>query len=180
MTLTSRIAGLVAAAGIAVTAMAAPAGAATAAASRAATATKKDCDDTRWPASVQGRPTTLQDGAAEGVYLWHDHDGWHLRVTHAGHDKVVFTGRIQSATKMDAVPRRDEKADVVVERGEKSVSFRFTNYGYIDGLDFRTACAPQITFGFKADGKKLPPSMIFGGSANAHPKADPFTVRRTK
>jgi hypothetical protein len=176
------MAGLVAAAGIAVTAMAGPAAAATTA--------KKDCDETHWPASVQGRPSTLQDGAAKGVYLWHDNEGWHLRVTHprpadAGgqeqtSQKVVFTGRIESATKIDAVPRHDEKADVVLERGEKNVSFRFTNYGYIDGLDFRTACAPRITFAFKADGKKLPSSMIFVGSTNMHPKTDPFTVRRVK
>jgi hypothetical protein len=182
----TRIAAVIAAAGMAGTLAVSTAGAAS-----AATKTKPssanaerdhdhDCDNGHWPGVVQGRPSTLQDGAAEGVYVWHDDDGWHLQVTHPGHDKVVFTGRIQSATRMAATPRHDEKADVVLERGEKSVSFRFTNYGYIDGLDFRTACSPRLTFSFKVNGKKLPALKVFTGSANNHPKSDPFTLRRVK
>jgi hypothetical protein len=163
----------------------------TAGAASAATSTKPssvnaerdhdhDCDNGHWPGVVQGQPSTLQAGAAEGVYLWHDDGGWHLRVTHPAHDKVVFTGRIQSATRVAATPRHDEKADVVLERGEKSVSFRFTNYGYIDGLDFRTACSPRLTFSLKVNGKKLSALRVFTGSANNHPTSDPFTLRRVK
>src|SRR2546423_14595351 len=76
----------------------------TASGAGATTAATKKCDDGHWPASGQGRPSTLQDGASQGVYAWHDNDGWHLRVTHPGHDKVVFTGRIESSARIEAGP----------------------------------------------------------------------------
>ena len=45
---------------------------------------------------VDGRPTQLAPGAAAGLYLWHDRDGWHAFVTHPGHHKVSFTINVTS------------------------------------------------------------------------------------
>ena len=59
----------------------------------AATAT---CDEGRWPAAAQGAPVTYHAGARAGDYLWHNGTGWHLRVTHPGSRRVVFSGRIVS------------------------------------------------------------------------------------
>jgi len=59
--------------------------------------TTTTCTDGRWPASVQGVPTLFHAGAAAGDYIWHDATGWHLRVTHRGTGRVVFSGRIVSS-----------------------------------------------------------------------------------
>ena len=69
------------------------------------------CPDTHWPAAVQGMPTNLHAGARGGDYFWHDKNGWHLRVTHHGKRKVVFTGRIVSSTPITVtgVQAREER-----------------------------------------------------------------------
>src|SRR4029450_7168656 len=61
------------------------------------------CPATHWPASVHGMPTNLHPAARGGDYLWHNSNGWHLRVTHHGSRKVVFTGRIVSPTPITGI-----------------------------------------------------------------------------
>ena len=137
------------------------------------------CPEGRWPATVQGQPTSLKAGAALGDYLWHDSKGWHLRVTHPGKAKVVFTGRIVSSAPLDAAPRKLEKKDTVTMTGDrKTVSFRFTNYGRIDGIDFRASCARKLTFALYANGRQLPSTRIVLGHHNRHPLSNPFAVER--
>ena len=131
-----------------------------------------------WPAETQGQPATFQAGAATGDYLWHNSNGWHLRVTHPGHDKMVFRGVIRSAADIQAVPRHDEHGDVVVDRNAHTVTFRFDNFGYVDGLDFRTACSPRLTFDFTVDGHQAPVDHVFIGRDGDHPLENPFTVLR--
>jgi hypothetical protein len=58
------------------------------------------------------------------------------------------------------------------------LTFRFANYGHIDGIDFRTSCAPGLTFDFERGGTALPPARIFVGQAGTHPESDPFRVVR--
>src|SRR5262245_62175678 len=55
------------------------------------------CTDGHWPASVQGVPTLFHAGGSAGDYVWHDATGWHLRVTHRGASRVVFSGRITAS-----------------------------------------------------------------------------------
>ena len=50
----------------------------------AAAAETAACDEGRWPAATQGVPVTWKSGGRAGEYLWHDANGWHLRVTHPG------------------------------------------------------------------------------------------------
>src|SRR4051794_19969409 len=68
-----------------------------------------------------------------GVYLWHGKTGYALRVTHPGHEKVVFSGTITVTKKLTHVHRvKLEKADkVAVGPNRHTLNFRFTNYGYL-------------------------------------------------
>src|SRR5439155_1837154 len=50
------------------------------------------CVSGRWPADVQGRPANLHSLGATGLYVWHDDNGWHLRVTHSSKTHVTFRG----------------------------------------------------------------------------------------
>jgi hypothetical protein len=137
------------------------------------------CSDGHWPASVQGVPTLFHAGARGGDYIWHDARGWHLRVTHAGTARVVFSGRIVSSAPLDAVPVKLEGRDyVALSADRKVITYRMVNYGRIDGFDFRTACAQRLTFTGNMAGSRLPTSRIWIGHNNRHPLQNPFIVTR--
>jgi hypothetical protein len=163
--------------------LAAPAGVAAAtplptAASAVATAA---CTDGHWPASVQGMPVTFKAGARAGDYIWHDSKGWHLRVTHVGTHAVVFTGTIRASAPLDADPVKLEPSDhFTVSPDRRTITYRFVNYGRIDGLDFRTACARTLGFRGAMAGHLLPTWRIWVGHYGRHPLENPFLIVRIR
>jgi len=173
--LTGGLIGILALAGMLV----APGTALAAAGSPAATSTAAVCTDGHWPASVQGVPTLWHAGAAAGDYLWHDATGWHLRVTHRGTGRVVFSGRIVASAPMTAAPVRLEAGDLfALSADHLTLTYRFVNHGAVDGLNFRTDCARLITFAGAMDGTKLPVGRIWIGRSNLHPLENPFVITR--
>ncbi len=135
------------------------------------------CSETHWPASVQGTPATLKSGAATGDYIWHDANGWHLRVTHPGSRKVTLTGRIVSSAPMTIKPARLEKGDrLTLSADKKTLTYKFYNYGKIDGVDFKTACAQRLRFAASVNGSKLSRTRIWLGRHGRHPLENPFVV----
>ena len=151
---------------VVVTGLLAPATSFAASSPAAATATTSTaCTNGHWPASVQGKPTLLHAGAPGGDYIWHDAAGWHLRVTHANSLRRVFTGRIVASAPMTVTPFRTEAGDTIALSADKLT----LNFGYVDGLDFRTDCARRLTFSGSVAGVKLPTSRIWLGYRNHHP-----------
>jgi hypothetical protein len=136
--------------------------------------------DDAWPGYVQGRPDSFAAGGLGGVYAWHDGDGWHVRVTHRTDEKAVFTGTIATRGKLtDAHAVALEGADTLkVGPNQHVMHFAFTNYGHIDGVDFRTACAPALDFSFQRGGREIPADRVFLGDHSAHPGGDPFPIAR--
>jgi hypothetical protein len=146
-----------------------------------ASATTNTCDVKPWDASVNGRPTNFNDHRKGGDYLWHDRSGFHLRVTHKRADKRVYSGSITASTKIVSLRRiKFEKRDKVwLSADHKTLYFRFVNHGWIDGINFRTACATSLTVSDLKVGKTaLPTSRVYLGRHRAHPAAVPFTVNR--
>jgi hypothetical protein len=120
---------------------------------------------------------TLKTGARAGDYLWHDSTGWHLRVTHPGSAKVTFTGRIVSSAPMTFKPARLEKGDTItLSADKKTLTYKFYNYGKIDGVDFKTACAQRLSIAAAINGHKLAPSRIWLGRHGRHPLENRFVV----
>ena len=145
----------------------------------ATTPTIVACTDGHWPATVQGVPTLWHAGAPAGDYLWHDATGWHLRVTHRGTGRAVFSGRIVSSAPMTAAPVRLEAGDLFALSADRlTLTYRFVNHGRVDGLNFRTDCARRITVGGAMDGSRLPVGRIWIGRANRHPLENPFVITR--
>jgi hypothetical protein len=144
-----------------------------------AVATTTACTDGHWPRSVQGRPTLFHAGSRAGDYIWHDANGWHVRVTHATSSRFVFSGRIVSSAPLDAAPVRLEGRDfVALSADRKTITYRLVNYGGIDGFNFRTACARSLSFLGYMNGAKLPVARIWLGYYNVHPLQNPFIVTR--
>jgi hypothetical protein len=137
------------------------------------------CDEGRWPARVQGQPATFKAGARAGDYLWHDANGWHLRFTHPGSAKVVFSGTIVSNAALSVKGYRLEKGDSFhLSADRKTLTYRFSNHGRIDGLDFRTACASRLWVKGLMGGTKLPVGRIWVGRGGNHPLQNPFVITR--
>jgi hypothetical protein len=144
-----------------------------------ATTTTTTCLDGHWPLAVQGVPTLFHAGASAGDYIWHDAYGWHLRVTHRGTGRAVFSGRIVSSAPMTVAPVRLESGDLFSLSADRlTLTYRFVNYGAIDGVNIRTACARRLTFLGLMGGVKLPTTRIWVGHNDHHPLSNPFTVPR--
>lgn len=148
-------------------------------ATAAAAETVAVCDEGHWPAAVQGTPVTWKSGARAGDYLWHNSNGWHLRVTHVGSRKIMFSGRIVSDQPLTVAGVRLENSDAFTLSADKlTLTYRFANYGNIDGLNFRTACATTLHVRGSMAGEKLPVGRIWVGRAGVHPLSNPFTIAR--
>jgi hypothetical protein len=137
------------------------------------------CDTGSLPAVVSGQPHQLAAGGAAGDYVWHDGHGWHVAVTHANTSRMVFTGTITASRPITFSRVRDERSDkTVLSRDHKTLTFRFENFGRLDGVDFGADCAHTVRFAFRVDGRAVPRTAVYLGQAGRHPTSNPFAVER--
>ena len=131
------------------------------------------------PSYVDGRPAHLHVHAATGDYLWHDANGWHLRVTHPTRQRMVFRGVITASGPITFQRVRDEHRDkVVLSSDKRTMVFRFVNYGGIDGVDFVDSCATTTKFALALNGHRLGRNHVYIGANSARPPHDPFVISR--
>src|SRR3954471_19581199 len=113
------------------------------------------------PNVVMGSPD-VKPGQALGVYLWHGSNGYSLRATHPGHTKVVFAGRLSASNGFSHVTKvAFEKADwLKLSSDGKQLTFRFTNYGYIDGINLAADCSRLIRVNIQVNGASASPRQV--------------------
>jgi hypothetical protein len=142
--------------------------------------TEPTCGLRRWDARVQGRPAGFSGGDRAGDYLWHDATGFHLRVTHRGDRKDVFTGAISADRPLVLRPVRLEGRDAVaLSADRRTVFFRFYDYGHVDGVDFTTDCASRLVLSdLRVDAYRLGSGRVYLGRTGAHPAGIPVTLTR--
>ncbi len=141
--------------------------------------TTTSCPTGTLPAAVQGAPASFRAGRPAGYWVWHDAHGWHLRVTHNTRTRLVFTGVVTATNPMTTVRVRDEAHDRVVRSADRrTTTFRFTNYGGVDGIDVTAACATTVSFRLYAAGHLVSPSRIHLGAKAAAATSNPFGVTR--
>jgi hypothetical protein len=132
------------------------------------------------PAVVIGDPGT-KAGAASGVRVWHDGNGWHLRATHPGTDAVAFSGVIRSGQPITATGYRLEKGDsLALSADRRTLTFVLVNHGGLDGVDFTDRCAIHTTFTVRRAGQQVSPSSVFLGAHGGHPTSNPFQIERSR
>ncbi|MBL7621412.1 hypothetical protein [Frankia sp. AgB1.8] len=130
------------------------------------------------PDQVIGAPS-VTPGGVDGVWVWHDGAGWHLRVTHPSTSPEVFTGTVRSAQTITAHPFALEKGDSFQLSADRHVlTFSLTNHGRIDGFDLTDQCAIYTQFGFQHAGAELPASAVHLGAHAVAAATDPFIIRR--
>jgi hypothetical protein len=133
------------------------------------------------PNVVMGSPN-VQPGQALGVYLWHGSNGYSLRATHPGHGKVVIAGRLSASNGFSHITKvRFERADYLrLSSDRKTMVFRFTNYGYIDGINFAANCSKLMRVKIRINDVVASPRQIKLGKRRANPTSNPFTIERSR
>ena len=139
----------------------------------------RKCAARHYPPVVGDKPC-FPPGAQRRAWAAASVIGLALGATHKTTNLKSFNGQITTTGTFGAAkPVRLEKADsFAVSSDRHSLTFLFKNHGYIDGVDFRTRCAPSIKFAFQSDGKTTPTSRIVIGRHSVHPKHNPFTINR--
>ena len=131
------------------------------------------------PAAVQGNPT-VRAGQAGDAYLFHDAQGWKLRVTHPGTARVVVGGTVTATRDISHVkPAHLERGDAFsVSRDGHTLSFRMVNVGHLDGLDFTAECSHALRVNVLVNGHGASTQRVFLGAHRVHPTSVPFTIER--
>src|SRR4051812_46057361 len=113
------------------------------------------------PNVVMGSPD-VRPGQALGVYLWHGSNGYSLRATHPRHNKVVIAGRITASNGFSHITKvRFERADsLTLSADHRTITFRFTNYGYIDGINFAANCSKLMRVKIRINDAVASPRQI--------------------
>lgn len=162
----------------AMTAVLAPIALATAPAAMADTTTA-GCKTGALPVTVVGAPAMKAQDAL-GVYLWHDANGYSLRATHPGKDKVTISGSVTVSRHVGSVRRVaiESKDRVNVGPLRHTIAFKFDNYGGIDGFDFGAECSRMVRVVVRIDKAQATPAQVFLGKDRTNPTSVPFTIER--
>jgi hypothetical protein len=133
------------------------------------------------PNIVMGSPD-VRPGQALGVYLWHGSNGYSLRATHPGHQRVVIAGRLSASNGFSNVTKvRFERADSLsLSADHKTMTFRFTNYGYIDGINFAANCSKLMRVKIRINEAVASPRQIKLGKRRSNPTSNPFAIERSQ
>jgi hypothetical protein len=125
----------------------------------------------------------------QGYYIGAHGDVWDIEVSHTVDARVIFSGTItiNTGSFTNVAKIQLEAGDRVTANGGV-ITFKFNNYGYIDGITFTTPPdATSITFnlfittGTGANAKTVPapPSQIFLGSHDVPAPTSPLTLFRS-
>lgn len=145
-----------------------------------ASASSSTCSTAPWEGVVQGEPAGYKAGSATAATIWHDSSGFHLRVTHPGTSRKVFTGVITADEPMHVAGYHLEKGDIVtLSKNHRTLAFSFVDYGALDGANITTNCATKLTVSrLHVGDAALPAGEVDLGSGKAHPAAVPFAITR--
>ena len=172
---------LIAAASISGVLLALAAGTASAATPTTSTTKAAGCPSGPVATALVGNPD-VKSQQAEGFYVFHDSKGYEVEVTHPGKAKTIFAGTLTASkgfAKLDKV--RLENGDYATESANhKTIAFRFTNFGGIDGFHAYGDCSAAVTVSLRINGKTASTKQVFLGKAKSNPTSVPFTIDRSK
>ena len=138
------------------------------------------------PASVQGQSSrALRATRAGDAFVWHNRNGWHLRVRHAASTKMTFTGTIKTndGKPIDVRAYRLEASHgdtFSLSADRTTVTFLFNNYGALDGLDLNMHCSASVTFSLSVSDTLMNPDRIHLGRKRIEAFTNPLTIDRRK
>lgn len=145
----------------------------------ASTTAEAACRTGVLPVTVVGAPGVKAHDAL-GAYLWHDGGHYSLRVTQPGSKRVTISGSVTVSRRLGPINRVALEANDRVTVGplRHTASFRFNNYGYIDGFDFTADCSRTVHVVVRIGTAQATPAQVFLGKDRINPTSVPFTIER--
>ncbi|HTE86827.1 MAG TPA: hypothetical protein VK821_19105 [Dehalococcoidia bacterium] len=134
-----------------------------------------------WGSRIEGRPASFEAGWTRGVYFWHEaDDGLHLRTTDALNKAHHYTGTITTDGTFVGLTtvKLDGSDSATIDGSGHSLSFDFTTFSGIDGIDYFIQGGSQQVLDLQLDGHQLPVDNIYLGAYSVHPEHDPLVVYR--
>lgn len=122
-------------------------------------------------AGVEGQPDLAS--RLEGVFLWHDGSGWHVRARAAtARRELSGEVRVSGGSVTSVTPLDDASADSLTVDGRRSVRFRFDDAAAGSGFDLRVQ--PGACVELEVTSRDLPaPALTYIGPSAAPPPALP-------
>lgn len=131
----------------------------------------------------RGEPEGLKKGVTECFKVWHNADGWHLRVVNGKGTRdhhyqgtiTVENGVIESISSSLA-KKNGEESQWKHGAKKNEVSFDFATPEKEDGINFKASKgASTVRFTLKIDGKEMP-DRVFVGKRGDNPDSTTFTL----
>lgn len=140
-----------------------------------------------WPVNVGGRPAAFGEldgspadapgGAAPGVYIWSDYDGWHLWVVH-GEGVGDVNGTVTGDDVVASADVTPEGAGVVTV-ADKVIAFDIKSDEDIAGFDFNPGFyAKRLEFVLNGTDGPLPATLVHVGK-DAVPAPSPIVIEKS-
>lgn len=119
-------------------------------------------------AGVEGQPSLASRG--EGVFLWHDGSGWHVRAK-AASAKRELSGvlRVSGGALTGVSPIDEASADALTVEGRRAVHFRFDDPAAGTGFDARVESAACVELDVTSAGAPAPHLTYIGRDAAPPP-----------
>jgi hypothetical protein len=118
------------------------------------------------PLSTLDGPTSFQKNIADGYYIYHDANGYHIRVTTTKVGDVVdYRGTIfaDGGQFSSAALYKPERDDYLTLYGGKVVDFRLLTDGFEDGVDWQITGGGLI-FTLRMNGQVAAPNVSLGSN----------------
>lgn len=135
-------------------------------------AVPRGCGD--WDAAFNVAP----DEVTEGVYIWSDFEGWHVRL--AGDAPGSIAGSVSGQVLPELYSPPDAPGvETTIDEGANRLSFELTGGDQPVGIDFNAGCEQQaLTFELTSDGAPVPVEQIHLGKRGVVVEL-PLVARRT-
>lgn len=134
-------------------------------------ATTDGCGD--WDTAFNFPPKEI----SQGVYIWSDFDGWHIRLS--GTDVPELSGSVTGQYMPPVQGQTGGDVTVTPDEAGKKVSFTIRPGMEPVGFDFSTGCKQkELTFDLTTNGAPVPVDQIHLGDRGAV-KEFPLVARRT-
>ncbi|WP_426570847.1 hypothetical protein [Aquihabitans sp. McL0605] len=129
------------------------------------------CGD--WDAAYNFEATEMSDG----VYIWSDFTGWHVRAIGDGPGTV--TGTITGTVQPNLLPVPDPtRVDAATVPGTNDLTFTVRPGTTAEGIDFSAGCTQKaLHFALLTDGSPIDPKLVHLGR-NGAIVATPFDANR--
>jgi len=142
-----------------------------------------DKRDKRPEMDPRGEPEGLKKGITECFKVWHNADGWHVRVVNG---KGTRDHRYQGTITVENGVVESISSHLAKKNGEESqwkhgakkneIAFDFATPEREDGINFKASKgASSVRFSLRIDGKDVP-DQIFVGKRGDNPASSTFVV----